>query len=503
MIKYIKAVYELKTITKCNMFIYYLEKIPLLGKYVSYFLFKHTELKKAISIVTTILSIVVLAVIKFLCIVIFGVGVIWYLSDKLKADINNYDAYYFQTIFFLFCVLGAFQESRAFIVTKTKYICFTQIKIPVKEGIISFLINEYLVQFISIGLTFGIFCIALLDNKYFFVLLISYISMQLFSECIHLMFFKSTGSPLEKRKIFSLFLFGTSLIGAYGPLLISDKLLIENVLTNNYSILTIIIIAIMSVYYIFSYDAYDEKLVALFRKEDLVEELARKKQASIYNSDVEIEMISFPKTPNLQGFNLLNSIFVLRNRKNLFKYLKRRLVFISLVFGFAIVCFLYNPMETGHILKNIYLFAPLLPLMIVMFSYGEGFCKFYYNNCDSRLLMYSFYRTRKAILQNYFIKLRYILKYNLILGMVTAIYILVLFCIAKIEIWNSMFWLFEITIIVMLLAFGIQHLSVYYLLQPYIKESTVQNPVLFIVQMPMLMLTYVLAMISLPAMMTY
>jgi len=35
--------------------------------------------------------------------------------------------------------------------------------------------------------------------------------------------------------------------------------------------------------------------------------------------------------------------------------------------------------------------------------------------------------------------------------------------------------------------------------QPYIKDSTVQNPILFTVQMPVLILTYIFTMLRLPA----
>ena len=86
--------------------------------------------------------------------------------------------------------------------------------------------------------------------------------------------------------------------------------------------------------------------------------------------------------------------------------------------------------------------------------------------------------------------------------MATAILFLALFCVAKIEIWNFSFLLLEITILVLNVVFGIQHLSVYYLLQPYIKESMIQNPILFIVQMPMLFLTYVFTMLSLSPVIT-
>lgn len=501
--KYIKAVFELKTIIKCNMLIYYLEKLPLFGIYISHFMFKHTELKKVAAIIASVFSIAALVIIKSLCILIFGLEGVQYLAEKLGLSIDFFDIYYFQSVFFLFCVLGAFQESRTFLVTKIKYLCLVHIKMPVKEGILAFLINEYFTQFISIGFTFYFFSILLHNKMYFYILLTAYISMQLLSECVHLAFFKQTGIPLEKKKAFSLCLFAVSLTGAYGPLVLSKNLLIEHFLTHKFLIFVYSIIGILSVYYIFFFfDAYNDQLLRIFKKEDLAEELARKKQEAINHTDIEIALISTQRIKKLQGYQFVNALFILRSKKHFFKYLKRRLIFVAAVFIFAFVRFFDHPSETKHILTNIYSFVPLLPVVIALYAYGEGFCKFYYNNFDSKLLIYRFYRTRKSILQNFFIKLRTMVKYNLLLGAVSAILLSALLCAAKIEIWNLSFLLLEITILVLHVVFGIQHLSVYYLLQPYIKESTMQNPILFMMQIPMLLLTYVFTILSLPAVIT-
>ena len=504
MLKYVKAVFKLKTIMKCNMLIFYMERLPFLGKYLSYFMLRHTEIKKGIGILTSVFWIAALTVIKSICILIFGFEANLYLAGRLGLNIAHFDSYYFQSVFFLFCVLGAFQESRTFLVTKTKYICLTQLKMPVKEGILSFLMNEYFIQFLSIGFVFYIFGFVLLQNHlYFYVLTAAYISMQLLSECVHLFYFKKTSQALEKRKTFSLLLFAFSFAGAYGPLVLSRRVLIERFLTSRAAILIYVMIGIGSVYYIFfRYEEYSDKLAGYFKKEDLVEELARKRQEEIDHSEEEIELFGTQKMKKLQGYPLLNGLFVLRNRKQFLKYLKRRLIFLAAVFVSVIVGFVNSPLITQRIFDNIYRFVPILPVLIASYAYGEGFCRFYYTHCDSKLLAYSFYRTRKAILENYFIKLKYILKYNVILGTATAILFFALFCMAKIEIWNLSFLLLEATTVVLNVVFGIQHLSVYYLLQPYIKDSTIQNPILVMVQMPVLMLTYVFTMLSLPAVTT-
>lgn len=116
------------------------------------------------------------------------------------------------------------------------------------------------------------------------------------------------------------------------------------------------------------------------------EELARKKQETIYNTDIDIKL-EYPRNiKKLHGFKLLNSLFVLRNKQQLLKYLKRRFVFLFLIVSLTMLCLINDFSSTQRILNRIYLFTPILPIIICQYAYGEGFCKFYYKNCDSKLL---------------------------------------------------------------------------------------------------------------------
>lgn len=499
MFNYLKVVFRLKSYVKYNMLVYYVQKIPVIGGYISRFLLSCTRLKDMVALLLYLFSVIGSAVVRFASIIIFiQVPFLWY-SNKMNIVIANYSSYYFQAIFFFFCILGSFQESRTFLVSKIKYICFVQIKMPVQKGILSFLCIEYISQFISAIIAFSL-CGKFLFHSGLTVLMlaVSYVAFQLLSESIHLAVFKKTRIPLEKNKAFSIILLVVSLIGAYGPIFVTNRLLIVDQLKTSFFIIVMAMVIIINIYYItVAYSGYTYKLAYFFKKDDLLEERTRRKHQEIFDSDIEINL-AYPKNmKKLTGFQLLNSIFVVRNKKQLYKYLKRRIIAGLIAVAYCLFC-LFNDFDmTQHILRNIYSFSSLLPVIICQYAYGEGYCKYYYNNCDSTLLSYVFYRTKYAIRSNYFLKIKEVSKCNLVLWIVTCIYLILVFKIAKISFFNTKFLLLIVTALVLLIVFGIHHVSIYYLLQPYVKDSIVHNPVIVAVQMPLVIFMYLLAMLNL------
>jgi len=497
--KYMKIVFEIKSAMKCNMLIYYLQKLPIVGYKWGNFLFRNTMLKNLVSIIVTILSVIAISIIKLACVLIFILfPMTWYISERGIA-IDDYSLYYMQAIFFFFCILGSFQESRTFLISKVKYVCLTCFKMKVKECITAFLMIEYLLQFISILIVFAVCNQYLLNNIWYFIALtVEYISLQFFSETLHLVVFKKTSIPLEKNKLFSVILMGIAVAGAYGPLLFSSKCFIISTITNSGFVLLVAMGGMASIYYIvFVYNGYNYKLARTFRQEDLMEEISKKTQISMNSVEIEFSKEqSLGLDQSLSGYNLLNRLFMKRNLKSLRKYLRWRIVFIVAATIICVISFMNNYEATRLILKKITLFVPLLPIVLCFLAYGEGYCKFSYHNCDSKLLPYSFYRTRGAILKNYYIRLNEITKRNVLLGGIIIAAFLVLMYIGAISVLTYEILLLFGTILCLIIVFGIHHLSLYYLLQPYILESTIQNPVSFMVQMPMILLAYLLMLLQ-------
>lgn len=360
----------------------------------------------------------------------------------------------------------------------------------------SFITVEYFMQFLSITIVFAVCSQFLFASKWVLaVLLIEYISLQLASEALHLYMFKKNTIPLEKNKVYNIFLLVFSLACAYEPL-VSSRVLIYSIIKNPFFVTGAGILGILSVYYIyFGFNGYNSELASVFKREDLKEELAKKAQESILYNDISIEMSIPEKAKGLHGFDLLNCIFFIRHKKSLHKYFKRRMIVFALVTISAIL-WSFNDFSSAHILGNIYKFIPVIPIMLSQLSYGEGFCKFSYNHCDSQLMSYSFYKTKTAVFSNYLIRLKEVLKYNMLLGITMLGCFLLILSFAGINIGSLKMILFILTLFCLLLMFGVHHVSIYYLIQPYVKDSTIQNPILFMMQLPLFFLNYMMLMLN-------
>lgn len=494
--KYIKNIYYIKIFTYYNSFVYHLKNLPVIRKYLKNYSYQCTKLKKIIGFLVLIGQAVGIILIKLLCIAIFVIFATRWFAAKKNLVIYDYTDYYFQVTFFWFCYLGAFQESRTFLRNKVRYICVHLIKMPIKNSVLAFLINEYIFQFLIIIIVFSIYSRLWLHDCYKSVCLcVIYFFMQLFSECIHMEFFYKRKNRLEDKKGFSCFLLVSAFVGAFAPILVSDKLLFSTYLISISTILICFIGILLCLFYIKHYKGYSSVLAAVYKKESLAEEIQRKKINT--NKVFEEQSDLIQKSEKFKGLLLLDHLFFLRNKKNIEKYLKRRIYLLIALLIIFLFMLLNNYNYGQRVLHKIYLFTPLIPLLICQYAYGEGYCKFYYLNCDSVFMTYDFYRTKRSIIKTYFIKLKRIVKYNFFLGIGLCCVLTILFKVANVNIINGRNLLFLITIMSLIISFGIQHVSIYYLLQPYVKESTFQNPFMFMTQVPLIMLTYVFMFLKL------
>ena len=98
---------------------------------------------------------------------------------------------------------------------------------------------------------------------------------------------------------------------------------------------------------------------------------------------------------------------------------------------------------------------------------GQVICKAMFFNCDHSMLAYQFYRTSKNMLENFKVRLKMLIRLNLLSAFVLAIGLdLLLWMTGGVGnpfVYFSMFF----SIIFMSIFFSVHHLVLYYLLQPY------------------------------------
>ena len=115
----------------------------------------------------------------------------------------------------------------------------------------------------------------------------------------------------------------------------------------------------------------------------------------------------------------------------------------------------------------------LASLVFIMYCIGSGnsltMAMFY--NCDVSMLRYSFYRTPQAILQNFRIRMRYIIRNNGVVSLVMAAGIFLNCCVLGLSGHVLETLLLTATALMLSVFYSAVSLCMYYLFQPYLEDG--------------------------------
>lgn len=141
---------------------------------------------------------------------------------------------------------------------------------------------------------------------------------------------------------------------------------------------------------------------------------------------------------------------------------------------------------------------PYLVFIMYLLNTTKNVTQAMFINCDHCMLTYSFYRIDKNILYLFKIRLREIIKINLLPTLVLAFgYVLALIISQGIN--HAFYALISfISIISMSIFFSTHYLILYYLLQLYNAQTEVKNPVYSIITSFTYIICYAFTRLSLP-----
>ena len=193
-------------------------------------------------------------------------------------------------------------------------------------------------------------------------------------------------------------------------------------------------------------------------------DLSRKK----ISADVSIQS-------NRRGFEYLNELFIKRHQKLLWKPVKRMTVILLSLIVILLIALPFVP-EGKSVLNQ--LLMTCLPYMVfVMYAInrGTGFTQALFINCDHSLLTYPFYKQPKNILKLFWIRLRELIKVNLLpASVIGAGLALLLFATGGTDHPLNYVVLF-VSVVALSIFFSVHYLTLYYLLQPYNAETEVKS----------------------------
>lgn len=479
-----KLIFQVTASCNVNTLLYYLQKLPVIGKKVPDSVYADPGLKKKLQGVVTVLNLLKKIVSKALYLLtVIALPAILMAKKPDAAPISDLMIH---ELFFLSALFGALADSMIFTVTRPKIMCLKYLKMEPGSFVRSALFSAYFPHF-ALYLPMLLVLFSLFGNgsgtglreaaAVWFLLL----CFRFLGEALQLLLFDKTGIILSRKNGFEIPFMLLCAAAAYLPMFVRKLPPVSGTVLNPAFLAASGILGAAAFYYVVrGYLGYGEKLIRTLDTSFLFSEAVKQSKTSTF-SDVavreeDLTIGSGAGHDNLKGYALLNTLFFERHRRQLMKPAKLRSAIAFCLFPAGALLYMLKP-ETAVSLAN-YLPTLLPSFVFVMYflSVADKACRAMFYNCDSSLLRFGFYRRPKSILDNFRCRLIKVCGYNLAPAGVLCFSAVLFRILCKVPVFTLDMAVFLVSILLLGIFFGVHHLFMYYVFQPYTTELNVKNP---------------------------
>lgn len=455
--KTLRISFSLKNTYRVNSILYSIRQIPILKRIVPVNLYGIRGPKIFANILSAIWEILSTFLGKFLYFItmVMGVGMLY---ETVPAK-----PLFLHILVFL-TVIGCFTNTFMFNPTRDKYYAMILMRMDARDYTLvnyGYAILKTVVGFLPVVIVFGLqqeihLGICLLIP--FFVA-----GLKLTAAARSLVCYEKTGKSSDENHLgkFGWAVLAGLLAAAYGlpavgatlPVAVSIGFMVFAIVCGILSIRKILIFG--------SYrDMYQQLLIKSMNQIDEAKKAST--QVSRKAISVEAGIISQKK-----GAEYLNELFIKRHQKILWRS-SRKIASISgiLISGILFAFYLRPEIKSGvNGLLMIYL--PYFVFIMYIINRGTGFTQALFMNCDHSLLAYPFYKQPKFVLKLFKIRLREIIKVNLLPATVIGAGMTGLLYVSGGTENPVNYSVMFVSILCMSIFFSVHYLTIYYLLQPY------------------------------------
>ena len=234
-----------------------------------------------------------------------------------------------------------------------------------------------------------------------------------------------------------------------------------------------------------------ELLSQLINQMDTAKQAVKTNTEKLISADTAI-------TSHRKGFEYLNELFIKRHQKILWKAtLRIAAVCCFLVCGGLLVLYL-APESKPVVNKLILNWLPYFVFIMYAINRGTGFTRALFMNCDHSLLTYSFYKQPKFVLKLFQIRLREIMKINVVPGLVIGAGLVLLLYASGGTKYPINYAVLFVSVVCMSLFFSVHYLTIYYLLQPYNAGTEMKSGTYRLVMIVTYLVCYAMMRVQLP-----
>ena len=472
MLKTLRISFSLKNTYRVNSILYAIRQIPLVKKLIPSAVYGIRGFKILADVLSVTWEVISLFIWKMIyCLLaVYGAIALFEISSQNQAPVLMH-------ILLILSIIGAIINTYMFDPSKDKYYAMILLGMNAKE----YTVVNYFYEIIKIliGFAVGVFISGMLVGLSLWecIMVPFFVAgVKLFSSAIVLVDYEKRGMTHNenKQKPVVWVIIIVLLFAAYGlPFM---GIVIPEKITDIFMGLGIIL-GLLSIHKILTFDQYrqmyKELLVDVIFDNSAVAVNAQKEQSrKRISTDTNI-------TSTRKGFEYLNELFIKRHQSILWKSSK---IITIVSFGFFVVSIIALQIKPGIKTEVNELLLTYLPYMVFVMYFlnrGTSFTQALFINCDHSLLTYTFYRQPKSILKLFCIRLREIIKINILPAVVIGLgLVALLFATRGTDNYLNYVILFVSTV-AMSIFFSVHYLMLYYLLQPYnagteIKSGTYQ-----------------------------
>ena len=460
---------KVKNAYTVNQIIYSLQRFPLLGKLIPNSLYK----MKCFKIISIIISIII-QIVK-----IFGFKLL-YILVFLIYPLSIYQSYSQELIIHIYlflALIGCFSNTEIFNPTKDKYYMIVLMKMNAKNHTLSNFI--YFLSSIFIGHITAMFLLVNNIVSWYNIILLATLTILLKFIAINFYFYrmKKSNKVINENKPSSWSVYFGLMIGglalAYG--LPYFNIVISLPVFYVFALI-VIVLGLLSIKSIFSYDKYAWLYKKLLNKDTVF--APQQDNTQVIASNIQ-KQISVDKniTSDKSGFAFFHDLFVKRHRKILIDSAKKTTVVILIVVLVVAILTLINPQIKTSVNSFTLLFLPYMLFLMYFINTGKNITNAMFMNCDHSMLSYRFFRQSKTVLALFKERLKTIIFINLLPTLTLAISLCFLLFITGGTNNYLNYLVIFFSILSMSIFFSVHNLIIYYLLQPYnvgmeMKSST-------------------------------
>lgn len=462
MLKTLRISFSLKNTYRVNSILYAIKQIPLLKKIIPDAVYQLRGFKIAanvLSVIWEIISTFAGKLLYFFIMLALPIG-LYSFPKEMESGL-------FLHLMVLLTIIGAFANSFMFNPTKDKYYAMILLGMDAKQYTVVnyfYALLKHIAGFALCGFSFG------MTNglKAWQCLLIPFFAAgtKLAASAYSLVLYDKKNKVRNENKLgVAGWLFVALMLAAAYGLPVTEIILPE--MLSVIIMCAAILLGTISVKKILSFGSYRAMYKILLNN---VVGAQMDKQAQIrIQREQSHKSISSDSgiSSGRKGFEYLNELFIKRHRKILWNAAEKISIVVIVLVAGAIVLFRFEPDMKDKLNRALMDSLPYFVFVMYLVNRGTGFTRACFINCDHSLLTYSFYKKPKFILKLFQIRLREIIKVNLLpaaaigAGLAALLY-------ASGGTGNPVnYVVLFVSTVAMSVFFSVHYLMLYYLLQPY------------------------------------